>query len=116
MTLALAIADATGLVPGVDFRCQDDGAGVFLAEWLTDKMPPPTTKDLQDYLAAYQDPVKVDQRSKLDLLRQVSDEYLVAFIAFQELGDDSLLKAVREKITAKAVSPISAPSIDPVTP
>lgn len=113
MTLAAAIAEATGLVPGKDFICQDDGAGPYLAEWKTDAVAQPTKDEQDAMLVAYNEPAKVDSREKSELLKQIAMEYLIALIAEKELGDSTRMQAVQAKITAKTVP---SPVVDPVTP
>lgn len=117
MTLALAIQAATGLEPGKDYLCQDDGDGVFLAKWITKAVPPPTQEQLDQYLAVYNDPVasakREAEREKDRVLRSRAMEYLVGLMYQQELADAAKITALKTDI-ATEIAKVDVATVDSI--
>jgi hypothetical protein len=104
MSLAHAIEAATGLVNGKDFRCQDDGAGPYIAYWNPANGPAPTPAQQAAYLSTFA--ATSDKRDGQEKLKQIAQEYLIAFIVNREFADNTRLQAVVAKINAwKAAHP-----------
>jgi hypothetical protein len=102
MSLAHAIEAATGLVNGKDFRCQDDGAGPYIAYWNPANGPAPTPAQQAAYLSTFA--TTSDKRDGQEKLKQIAQEYLIAFIISREFseiaGSGDRLAAIKAKITA----------------
>ncbi len=113
MSLALAIAAATGLNPEKDFLVQDDGAGPFLAKWLTQSRQAPNSAELDTWLADYEASAK--EREKDRVLRERALEYLVSVMRKDELSDASALTALKAEIAAE-VAKVDVATIEDVKP
>lgn len=106
MSLASAIAAATGLNPASDFEVRDDGNGPFLAAWLSTAVARPTQVQIDGYVAAYADQTATAKRDGSHKLQEIALEYLVAFIVSREFADTTRLNRVKAKIDAwKAAHP-----------
>lgn len=106
MSMARAIGEATGLVAGDDFTVRDnlDGRGPFLDVWRSLVVSRPTDVQIATWLSAYN--AQLNKRLAVGAMRDVADEYLLAFIINQEFNDNTRLIAVRVKIAAwKAAHP-----------
>lgn len=111
MSLADAIAAATGLDPARDFDVRDIGDGPFLAAWFSKDVPEPTAQDLDAWTLAYE--AGSASRAKLATLRSKALDYVVAIMAQQELGDDSKLIEIKADIATRIGT---APTIRDVSP
>jgi hypothetical protein len=104
MSMARAIAEATGLDPSKDFEVRNEGAGPFLYAWRSQSVPRPTAAQIAEYIAAYAD--ILPKRQAEVALREFAIEYLIAFIVNREFGDNTRMARVQAKINAwKAAHP-----------
>ena len=105
-----------GFKPLVDFIAQDDGQGVYIKEWLSDK-PKPTDAELEKGLGLFQEKEKLELRKQaisqyMDLVKQelinsfedVTREEMIEFTSalaeFNELGQ---LKLERYPLAAQQI-------------
>lgn len=101
MSLAAAIAEATGLNPEKDFLVEDasDGLGPVLMQWDTRKNgPAPTPQQLEQFVAAYE--AKQPQRDVSAFIATITNEYVTAMIANDLLQDSGPLTALIAKVEA----------------
>ncbi len=100
MSLASAIALATGLDPEKDFEVRDDSDGTPpKLVWDTQKLGPvPSELDKQQWLADYE--AKKPERDTEQFARSIQDEYVTAMIYNDLLKDSSRLTALIAKADA----------------
>lgn len=99
MSLARAIADATGLDPAKDFIIQDDGEGPYIKRWDSVRLgPAPTQADLTNYMLAYA--AKQPERDEAAFIQSISREYVTAMIRNDLFQDATALTALIAKVEA----------------
>jgi hypothetical protein len=100
MSLAAAIAEATGLNPDKDFEVVSKGGVVFISRWDESKMPLPDQSTLDQWMSDYQ--TKLPDIRLGAFIRASLLDYLEALIYRDELQDGTKLAAIQAKI-AEAV-------------
>ncbi len=116
MSLADAIAIATGLDPAKDFEVRATGDGVFIMSWdeAKTKIPLPDQAQLDQWEAEYQQ--KLPAIKFRAFVKSIAKDYLEALIYRDELKDDSLMLVMQAKIAAALADSKVVPTPDPVTP
>lgn len=98
MSLAAAIAEATGLDPDRDFQVKDDN-GIISLNWDSAKLgPTPTQSQLDGYVAAYD--AKQPQRDLSNFIASITNEYVQAMVANDLFQDSKPLSTLIAKVDA----------------